>query len=129
MDNNENTESGPTEVHFGPRRGDLTEAQKARVAASHEVLREIDNTSLEKQFDLYSRDAYPDSEIAIFEEIARVYGLYTGNHVLSLEQKREAYLLLVMRSASDTQFALASDRDYLSREQAEELLALYGQQA
>jgi hypothetical protein len=76
--------------------------------------------------DGFQRDVHPEPEVAIWEAMASAYQMFTGKRSLTLDAKREAFGLLLMRSAGDEPHTLASAKlQHLSRADAEELLRLY----
>lgn len=72
------------------------------------------------------RDVNPEAEVVIWENIAAAYQGFIEKRSLSLDAKKEAFGLLLVRSAGDEQHTLSgATLRLLNRADAEELLHLY----
>jgi hypothetical protein len=92
-------EVDPNEIQFGPILHEaLPESLLVRIKALTDTFYEIDNISYEQSVDLYKRDLDPESNILIYEEMARVYKGFCSKHCLSKAEKMEAYKLVLLRS-------------------------------
>ena len=56
-----------------PPTGDLSDDQISRIKAYKEILKETEPTSLEKTIEDFRRDGDPESEILVWEKIARIF--------------------------------------------------------
>lgn len=109
----------------GPVRGKLTSEQIKRITRMHEVFAEVDPTPLAEVLENFSRDLNPDSEIAIWEAMATAYGGFVTEHTLTPEGRREAYGLVLVRSAASAEEVLKEPLKVLSRDEARDLLKRY----
>lgn len=78
----------------------LTNQQLKDIARIQEVFAEVNSSSLEETIDNFRRDEHPDKEISIWLKMADAYELFTldKREVVSLDKKKEAYELLLLRS-------------------------------
>ncbi|OYW31049.1 MAG: hypothetical protein B7Z47_02270 [Chthoniobacter sp. 12-60-6] len=111
----------------GPIRHEaLTEKQLERVRYLQSVFREVDPTPIEKWIEDFQRDANPDREIVIWEGMAEPYKLFTTSRDLSLEEKKEAYRVVLMRSgAPDDEVLKHLDLKTLTEQDAKQIMALF----
>ncbi len=117
----------PAKLERGPVLHErLGEAQVARITRLQAAFAEVEPTPVEKWIDDFRRDRDPDGEIAIWEAMAGAYGTFTGARTLTLDQKKEAFGLLLLRSGASAEEALQRGAPaHLTREDAAALLALY----
>ena len=78
----------------------LSDEQLRRITHLHEILAEVDPSSLETWTDNFKRDMHPDKEIAVWERIAKAYTDYTSQRTLSLDAKRDVLQTLLLASMS-----------------------------
>ena len=99
----------PNTIQPGPiRRDSLTPEQMERVRKLQSVFVEVDGQSVEQWVDGFKRDLNPDSELDIWETMAKAYTAYCSKRTLSPEAKKEVYKVVLLRS-------MASERDVLDR--------------
>lgn len=104
----------------------LSEEQLRRIKKLHETFAEVDKSSLETWIDNFKRDADPDSEIAIWERIARAYMSYCAGRELTLEAKDEVFQTLVMRSLTTEEDAVKRLKlKVLSEDEARRIMSSY----
>ena len=104
----------------------LSEAQLGRITRLHEIFAEVDSSSLEKWIDNFKRDQDPDSEIAIWERIAKRYIDYCSQRNLSLDAKVDVFQTLVLRSmTSDEEQVKNLKLKALSLEEARKIMREY----
>lgn len=117
----------PRTLTPGPTRYEqLSDEQLRRLRAVQAILSEVDTSPFEKWVDDFKRDKNPDSEIRIYEAIAAAYESFSKKHVLTNQQRQEAYGLLLMRSTADLEEALSHAKfKFLTREQGGELMSGY----
>ena len=69
-----------------------------RLKVITDVFYEIDGVSFEQAVAMNEEDANPESNIAIFEEMVRVYKEFSDNRTLSIYEKKEIYNVLLLRT-------------------------------
>ena len=119
----------PNKVLAGPVRHEvLTDTQTARITALQRTFRDVDDSPIEKWIDDFKHDANVDRELSVYEAIAKAYVSYTGANPVSLEARREVYSLLLIRSGTTSEEALARTKlRALDERQAREVLRQYGE--
>ncbi|HEX9047950.1 MAG TPA: hypothetical protein VF988_13080 [Verrucomicrobiae bacterium] len=117
----------PTDLQPGPiQHESLPDTLVARIRKLEPVFAEVYPQTHEQWLDGFQRDADPESEVAIWESMAAAYQNFTQTKHLSLDAKREAFGLLLVRSAASEQQTLAGAKfEHLSHADAEQLLHLY----
>jgi hypothetical protein len=117
----------PSNIHLGPiRHQKLPQALEARIRKFEPVFAEVYPRTHDEWLDGFQRDADPEPEVAIWESMASAYQNFTARRLLSPEARKEAFGLLLVRSAADEQQTLAGAKlQHLSRVEAEELLRSY----
>lgn len=117
----------PSDLQPGPiRHAQLSEAMEARIRKFEPVFVEVYPRTHQEWLDGFQRDIDPEAEVAIWEAMATAYQTFTAKRSLSLDVKREAFGLLLVRSAGDELHTLATAKlQHCSRADAEELLHLY----
>ena len=104
----------------------LSEEQLRRIKKLHETFAAVDSSSLEKWIDNFKRDANPDSEIAIWERIAKAYTSYCSQRELTPEARSDVFQTLVMRSmTSDVEAVKALKLKVLSEDEALKVMKEY----
>lgn len=104
----------------------LTPEQIQRVATVQKVFAEIDATPLEDWTRDFERDRNPEREIAIYEAMAQAYTAFCARHALSRDARLEVFSLLLIRSGSSNEDALArTPLKHLNRKMARQILKLY----
>lgn len=99
----------PKEIHQGPvQRDSLTDEQTERIKVLQQTFFEIDGQTIDQWIDSFKRDLNPDKELAIWEQMAKAYTAYCLSHELSLDEKKEVYKIVLLRS-------MASAEDVLER--------------
>jgi hypothetical protein len=69
-----------------------------RIKAITNVFEPIDEISYEQAVDLYKRDLNPESNLIIWEEMARVYTAFCAARCTSPEERMDVYRTLLLRS-------------------------------
>lgn len=117
----------PAKLQQGPiRHQKLSNELDARIRKFEPTFAEVYSRTHEEWLDGFQRDDNPESEVAIWEAIASAYQGFISSRALSLDAKREAFGLLLVRSAGDEQHALSgATLRHLSSADAEELLRFY----
>jgi hypothetical protein len=98
----------PSKLTPGPiQHTSLTDEQLARVTHVQKVFQEVDSSPLEKWVEDFQRDVNPDKEIQIYENMATAYAAFTTSKSLSLDAKKDAYQVVLLRSAAPEQDVIA----------------------
>jgi hypothetical protein len=115
------------DIQLGPiRHQALSDALEARVRKFEPIFAEVYPNTHKAWLDGFMRDADPEPEVAIWEAMASAYKGFTERRSLSLEAKKEAFGLLLARSAGDEQHTLSGAKlRHLTLAEAEEVLSLY----
>ncbi len=99
----------PDKIQPGPIQHDkLSDEQITRIESLHKTFFEVDGQSIDKWTDDFKRDLNPDSELAIWERMAKAYNGYCSQRDLKLDAKKEVYKVILLRS-------MASQEDVLQR--------------
>ena len=104
----------------------LSDEQLRRITHLHEILAEVDPSSLETWTDNFKRDMDPDKEIAVWERIAKAYTNYISQRKLSLEAKRDVLqTLLVASMSSDEEGFKSLKLKVLSQDEARAIIKAF----
>ena len=104
----------------------LSEEQLNRITKLHQTLAEVDKSSLETWIDNFKRDANPDSEIAIWERVAKAYTNYCSQRELTAEAKNDVFQILLLRSMSSDEEAVKTLKlKVLSADEARKIMRAY----
>ena len=106
---------------------ELPEDLMNRIVKFHGMLKEVNDTPLDKTIENFKRDQNPENEIAIWEHISNCYiGAINDHKVNSIDEKKEIYGLFLYRSMMPKESVLAQMKlTTLSRSKAIELLDSY----
>lgn len=117
----------PKKVEPGPiRHTSLTEEQMSRVQRVQKIFNEVDPSPLEKWVEDFKRDVNPDRELAIWEEMAKAYETFTSSRALTPDGKKEAFQVVLMRSAAADDEALKHlDLKVLTEKDARAIMVLF----
>ena len=69
-----------------------------RIKATTNIFEPVDGISYEQAVDLYKRDLNPESNLVIWEEMARVYTAFCAARCTSPEERMDVYRTLLLRS-------------------------------
>ncbi len=98
----------PNTIQPGPIQHEtLTEGQLARIKRIHTTFAEIQGVTLEATIEDFKRDLHVDREIAIWEGMAKAYEKYVAANPRSLDAKKEAFKVILMRSMASEDEAIA----------------------
>jgi hypothetical protein len=113
-------------IQQGPiRHHTLDDSLIARIQAIKPVFEEFYPVSHQKWLEGFQRDLNPENEVVIWEDLAKAYSEFVKDEALDAAQRREAFGLLLVHSATENFDSIFSEVKYLSRQQAEKLLSLY----
>ncbi len=110
----------PNTIHPGPiRRDSLNDEQMARIRALQAIFVEVDGQTVEQWVDNFKRDADPDRELRVWEQMAKAYRGYCDGRQLSAVAKQDVFRVVLLRSMSSEQDVLESVKlKELSRDDA-----------
>jgi hypothetical protein len=111
-------------LQLGPiRHAVLPAALELRIRRFEAVFAEVYPRSHEEWLEGFRRDQHPESEVAIWEDIAFSYTKFLAKHELNAAARGEAFELLIVRSTSDAQTTLSHIKlKHLGEAQALELV-------
>ena len=78
-----------------------------RIKVTTDTFEVVDGISYEKAVDLYKRDLDPESNLVIWEEMARVYNIFCKSRCDTAAERKEVYHALLLRSMFSSQESLA----------------------
>lgn len=122
----QNIDSGG--LQKGPhQRENLSIEQLERLDRIRETLADVDDQSREEWIDNFKRDLNPDTEIAIWEHLAKSFQSYCSRNDLTKEARAEVLPILLLRSTSMTEDEILAsvDLNHLTEEQIREIISLY----
>lgn len=85
----------------------LPEGLLVRIKATTDTFEIVDGMSYEKAVDLYKRDRDPESNLVIWEEMARVYNQFCKSRCGTAAERMDVYRALLLRSMLPNEQALA----------------------
>ena len=85
----------------------LPEGLLVRIKATTDTFEIVDGLSYDKAVDLYKRDLDPESNLVIWEEMARVYKLFCESRCSTAAERMDVYRALLLRSMLPNEQALA----------------------
>lgn len=114
------------EVQPSPiRHPELTAALIDRIRKLEETFAEVYPATLDEWLDGFKRDENPEREIAIWEQMASAYVQFLNTGEFNTSARREMLGLLLTRSSTTDIEPLLGNLQYLTKDQARSLLALY----
>ena len=97
-----------------------------RIKATTDVFEVVDGTSFEKAVDLYKRDLDPESNLIIWEEMARIYKNFCISRCSTHAEKMDVYRALLLRSMFNKEDALARLKlKVITRKEAKSIVSQY----
>lgn len=101
------TTMNPNDVQFSPyRHSELPPALLKRIRATTEVFEPVDGLSYEKAVDLYKRDANPEENLVLWEEMAKAYISFCKARCSTAPERMDVYRALLLRSMFEEQEAI-----------------------
>jgi hypothetical protein len=119
----------PSKLQPGPiQHASLTEDQMSRVRRLQKTFIEADPSPLEKWVEDFRRDANPENELKIWEDMATAYETFTAGKKLTLEAKKDAFQIVLLRSgAAEDQVLQHLKLKVLTEKDAREIMALFAE--
>lgn len=117
----------PNEIAFSDYQHDsFSEEFLERIKVTTDTFEEIDGISYEQAIDLYRRDANPESNIVIWEEMARSFNAYCEKNCDDLATKKEVYNTLLLTSMLPKEQVIAQMKaEKLTEKEIKEIIASY----
>ncbi|MCI5192070.1 MAG: hypothetical protein D3919_10240 [Candidatus Electrothrix sp. AW5] len=110
----------------GPiRHSELPASLIERIQKFEKTFAEVYPVTHQEWLDGFKRDANPEREIAIWEQMASVYTRFLKAGDFDAGVREEAFGLLLVRSGTTDVEPLFSDLKHLTEDQARSLLSLY----
>ncbi len=81
------------------------------------ALKDAYTIDLKEAIELYKRDIHPEREIEIWEKMASIYLDYSKTKILSTDQKRDLFQILLMSSVGPLTTELFKKTKYFSRDE------------
>ena len=95
-------------VLSAPGRSLLSKEQEERIEVIAEIFRDVFPDAIQHWLTDFSRDAHPEDEILIWENLAKAFLKIDQVKYLSEQQKQEAFFLLLMRTMTPASKILES---------------------
>ena len=104
----------------------LTQDMLRRIKVTTDTFEVVDGVSYEKAVDLYKRDLDPESNLVIWEEMARVYNIFCKTRCNTAAKRKEVYLALLLRSMFTSEESIARlQPNVLSLTEAKSIVSQY----
>lgn len=101
-----------------------------RIKATTDTFEIVDGLSYENAVDLYKRDLDPESNLVIWEEMARVYKNFCKSRCNTASERMDVYKALLLRSMFPDEEALArSQPKVISINEAASIISKYSLEA
>jgi len=98
----------PSTIQPGPiRRESLPDDMVERIKIVQAAFADVDPSPIENWIEDFKRDMNPDRELAIWEAMAGAYTAYNAERTLTLAKRKELFVILLTRSGSSTEDAIA----------------------
>jgi len=117
----------PNDVKLGSvLHSELSEALLKRIRTLSDTFEIVDGISYEKSVDLYKRDLDPESNIVIYEEMARVYNKFCASRCSTQDERMDVYRLVLLRSMFSNEETLKrANLKAVSTSEAVKIVGLY----
>ena len=117
----------PKDIQLSPyRHKELPPALLQRIRATTDTFEKIDGITYERAVDLYKRDLDPESNLVLWEEMARAYKEFCKNRCTSKAEQSDVYRSLLLRSMlSEDESIRRSKLLVLTTEEARRAMSLY----
>lgn len=97
-----------------------------RIKVIADTFEVVDGISYERAVDLYKRDLDPESNLVIWEEMARVYNVFCKSRCDTAAERKEVYRALLLRSMFSSEESLARlQPNVLSLTEAKSIISQY----
>ncbi len=117
----------PNEVQLGPyRHKELPALLLARIRSVTDTFYPVDGLTYEQSVDLYRRDADPESNLVLYEEMSRAYRTFCVARCNSDGERKEVYKLLLLRTMFPSDESVArAQANILTSSEAASVVSLY----
>ena len=114
-------------IQRGPiRQAQLTDEQMTRLRKVHATFAEVDGQTLAQWEDDFKRDADPDKNLGIWEDMEVATLAYCKNKTDDLPTKKEVFKVVLLRSMAPTRDVLRQAKlNILTQAQAMEIMGEY----
>jgi len=115
-----------SDIQPGPIRHDhISEELDARIRKFGAVFAEVYPITHKEWIDGFQRDAVPENEVAIWEQMASAYSKFLESTDIDAAARKEAFGLLLVRSSTADVEGRFSELKALTPDQAKSLIAHY----
>ena len=115
-----------SDIQPGPIRHDhISEELDARIRKFGAVFAEVYPITHKEWIDGFQRDAVPENEVVIWEQMASAYSKFLESADIDAAARKEAFGLLLVRSSTADIEGRYSELKVLTTDQAKSLVALY----
>ncbi len=127
-ENSEIVRMNPDELSHNEYVNDeLPEPLLLRIKATTDVFEPVDGISYEQAVDMYRRDLDPESNLVIWEQMARVFLVFCETHCDSPERRFEAYKALLLASMLPPDAVMDQlQPQALSSKDVNDIISMYG---
>ena len=117
----------PNDLQIGSYRHDeLSSDLLRRIRTTTDIFEKIDGISYEQAVDLYRRDVDPEGNVVLWEEMSRAYLLFCKSRCETLDEQKDVYNLLLVRSMLSAEETLeTAELNVLNKKEAKEVVSLY----
>jgi hypothetical protein len=104
----------------------LPQEMLSRIKITTDTFEIVDGISYANAVDLYKRDLDPESDLVIWEEMARVYNMFCESRCETDAERKEVYRALLLRSMFTSQESISKlQPTALSIEEAKSIISQY----
>ncbi len=128
---NKVVEIDPSEIQMnGYAHESLPRNLLVRIKATTDTFEIVDGLSYEKAVDLYKRDINPESNLVIWEEMARVYNKFCDSRCNTPAERMDVYRALLLRSMFPDEGAFSRlNPKVITASEAKDIISQYNLEA
>lgn len=117
----------PKDVQISPyMHKELSPSLLKRIKATTNIFEKIDGMSYDQAVDLYKRDLDPESNLILWEEMARAYKIFCRKRCTTKPEQTDVYRSLLLRTMfSENESIKHSKLTVLSVDEARAVMKLY----
>jgi hypothetical protein len=105
---------------------ELPPALLARIKATTDTFEIVDGITYEQSVDLYKRDLDPESNLVIWEEMARAYKVFCQSRCKTAAERKDVYRALLLRSMYSEQETLSNFKpEVITESEAKSIISQY----
>lgn len=105
---------------------ELPQEMLKRIKVTTDTFEIVDGISYHKAVDLYKRDLDPESNLVIWEEMARVYNVFCEFRCKTAEERMDVYRALLLRSMfTDQEAFYRLQPKVITTQEAKDIISKY----